>query len=166
MNLRIRDATPADAAAVCAIINPIIATRAYTVFDAPFTVEAEHDYMSKFPPRGVWKLALREADERVIGFQVLEPWANYSRAFDHVASLGTYVDLTLRRQGVAKALFAATLEAARAKGFEKIFTLVRADNPAALAAYQAHGFEAIGAARRHARIDGRYIDEWLIERQL
>ena len=67
MNLRIRDVTPADAAAVCAIINPIIATRAYTVFDAPFTVEAEHDYMSRFPPRGVWKLALREADERVIG---------------------------------------------------------------------------------------------------
>ena len=166
MNLRIRDATPADAAAVCAIINPIIATRAYTVFDAPFTAEAEHDYMSKFPSRGVWKLALREADERVIGFQVLEPWASYSRAFDHVASLGTYVDLTLRRQGVAKALFAATLKAARAKGFEKIFTFVRADNPAALAAYQAHGFEAIGAARRHAKLDGRYLDEWFIERQL
>jgi L-amino acid N-acyltransferase YncA len=67
---------------------------------------------------------------------------------------------------VAKALFAATLEAARAKGFEKIFTFVRADNPAALAAYQAHGFEAIGAARRHAKVDGRYVDEWFIERQL
>ena len=52
------------------------------------------------------------------------------------------------------------------QGFEKIFTFVRADNPAALAAYHAHGFETIGTARRHARIDGRYVDEWFIERQL
>ena len=53
----IRDVTPADADAVCAIINPIIETRAYTVFDAPFTVEAERDYMRGFPraASGSWR---------------------------------------------------------------------------------------------------------------
>lgn len=166
MELKIRDATPADAAGVCAVINPIIETRAFTVFDVPFTVEGERDYMSRFPARGVWKLALADPDERVVGFQVLEPWGSYTGAFDHVASLGTYVDLSLRRHGVAKALFAATFEAARAKGYEKIFTFVRADNPAAIATYEAHGFERIGTARRHAKIDGRYVDELLIERRL
>ena len=164
MDLSIRDVEAADAAAVCAVINPIIEARAYTVFDAPFTVDAEREYIVRFPARGVWKLALD--GERVVGFQVLEPLATYTRALDHVGSMGTYVDLSLRRHGVAKALFAATLAAARSKGYEKIFTFVRADNPAALAAYRAHGFETIGTARRHARIDGRYVDEWLIERQL
>ena len=164
MDLSIRDVEAADAAAVCAVINPIIEARAYTVFDAPFTVEAEREYIVRFPSRGVWKLALD--GERVVGFQVLEPLATYTRALDHVGSMGTYVDLSLRRQGVAKALFAATLAAARSKGYEKIFTFVRADNLAALAAYRAHGFETIGTARRHARIDGRYVDELLIERQL
>jgi RimJ/RimL family protein N-acetyltransferase len=43
---------------------------------------------------------------------------------------------------------------------------VRADNAAALATYRAHGFEVIGTARRHAKIDGRYIDEILIEKAL
>ena len=76
------------------------------------------------------------------------------------------MDLALRRQGIAKALFAATFAAAREKGYEKLFTFVRADNPAAIAAYGARGFEIIGTARRHAKIDGRYVDEWLIERQL
>jgi L-amino acid N-acyltransferase YncA len=164
MELRIRDVTPADAEAVCEVINPIIEARAYTIFDAPFTVDGEREYITRFPVRGVWKVAVD--DDRVVGFQVLEPLATYTRALDHVASLGTYVDLSLRRQGVARALFAATFAAARAKGYEKVFTFVRADNPAALATYQAHGFETIGTARRHARIDGRYVDEYLIERQL
>jgi L-amino acid N-acyltransferase YncA len=164
MDLSIRDVTPADAEGVCAVINPIIETRLYTVFDAPFTIDAEREYIQRFPARGVWKVALDAG--RVVGFQVLEPLASYTRALDHVGSLGTFVDLALRRKGVATALFAATLGAARTKGYEKLFTFVRADNPAAIATYQAHGFEIIGTARRHARIDGRYVDEWMIERQL
>jgi RimJ/RimL family protein N-acetyltransferase len=76
------------------------------------------------------------------------------------------VDLGERRRGVAKALFAATFEAAWQTGYEKIFTFVRADNPAALAAYLAQGFVVIGTARQHAKIDGRYVDEILIEKFL
>ena len=164
MELRIRDVAPTDAAAICAVINPIIGARAYTVFDEPFTVDGERLYIEQFPVRGVWKVA--ETTEAVVGFQVLEPVAIYTRALDHVGSLGTYVALSAFRRGIARALFAATLEAARAKGYEKLFTFVRADNPAALSAYRALGFEVIGTARRHARIDGRYVDEVLIERQL
>ena len=164
MELRVREATPADAEAIVAILNPIIEARAYTAFDTPFTVDAEREYLARFPARGVWKVAERQADGGIVGFQVLEPFASYTGAFDHVATLGTFVDLEMRRQGIAKALFSATIDAARHKGFEKIFTFVRADNPAALAAYQRHGFDVIGTARRHARIDGRYIDEILIER--
>lgn len=164
MHLRIRDVAPDDAQAICAVINPIIAARLYTVFDTPFTVDGEREYINQFPARGVWKVA--EDGDTVVGFQVLEPLATYTRAFDHVGGLGTYVDLSLRRNGIARALFAATFDAARAKGYEKLFTFVRADNPAALATYKAHGFDAIGTARRHAKLDGRYVDEWLIERQL
>jgi L-amino acid N-acyltransferase YncA len=164
MDLLVRDVVPTDAAAIIGILNPIIETRANTVFDTPFTVEAEHDYILKFPTRGIWKVAADRADGRVVGFQVLEPFGPYTRAFDHVGTLGTYVDREQRRRGIAKALFAATFEAARQKGYEKIFTFVRADNPVALETYQAHGFGVIGRARRHTKIDGRYVDEILIER--
>jgi RimJ/RimL family protein N-acetyltransferase len=81
-------------------------------------------------------------------------------------TLGTYVDLEMRRQGVARSLFDATFDTAQQKGYEKIFTFVRADNPAALQTYLGQGFLVIGTARRHARIDGRYIDEILIEKSL
>ncbi|AMY12016.1 putative acetyltransferase YhhY [Luteitalea pratensis] len=166
MDLLLRDVTPADAEAVVRILNPIIEARLYTVFDQRFTVDAERDYIARFPSRGVWKLAVRQPGGEVVGFQVLEPFGPYTTSFDHVGSLGTYVALDQRRQGIASALFPATFHAAVQKGFEKIFTFVRADNPAALAVYTGQGFTVVGTAKRHAKIDGRYIDEVLIERAL
>ena len=166
MDLIIRDVVPADAEPIVDILNPIIEARVYTAFDRPFTVEAERNYILGFPARGVWKVAVRSADARVVGFQVLEPFGSYTAAFDHVGTLGTYVALDVWRQGVARQLFAVTFEAAREKGYEKISTFVRADNPAALAAYVAQGFQIIGRAAQHAKIDGRYVDEILIEKQI
>jgi len=164
MELSVRDAEPADADALVRILNPIIDARIYTAIDTRFSVEAERDYIVNLPRRGIWKVAVRDSDRRVVGFQIMEPYATYTRAFDHVGTLGTYVDLELRRQGVATRLFAATFEAARQKGYEKAFTFVRADNPAALQTYLNHGFVVVGNATRQARIDGRYVDEILIEK--
>ena len=166
MELLVRDAELADAEALVRILNPIIEARVYTAFDTPFSIETERDYLLNFPPRGVWKVAVRRSDQRLVGFQIMEPFATYTTAFDHVGTLGTYVDLELRRQGVAKRLFEATFDTAQRKGYEKIFTFVRADNPTALQTYLGQGFLVIGTAHRHARIDGRYIDEILIEKSL
>jgi L-amino acid N-acyltransferase YncA len=166
MELQVRDAGLDDAAAIVAILNPIIATGLYTAFDTPFTVEAEEAYLRGFPSRGIFLVAVDRADGRVRGFQSMEPFATYTHAFDHVGTLGTYVDLACRRQGVASALFPATFEAARRKGYEKIFTFVRGDNPAALETYLAQQFAIVGRAHRHAKVNGAYVDEILIERWL
>jgi len=83
-----------------------------------------------------------------------------------VGMIGTYVESASRRQGVATALFEATLRDARAKGFEKLMAFVRSDNSAGLATYSAHGFRIIGTAERHARVRGAYFDETMLERIL
>jgi L-amino acid N-acyltransferase YncA len=166
VDLVVRDADLSDAEQIVGILNPIIEARIYTAFTEPFSLEAERAYISNFPARGVWKVAERPGNRRLVGFQIVEPFGSYTKAFDHVGTIGTYVDLALRRQGIATALFDETLEAARGKGYEKIFTFVRADNIDGLAAYRARGFEILGTARRHAKVDGQYIDEILIERAL
>jgi L-amino acid N-acyltransferase YncA len=153
-----------DAEAIVGILNPIIEAGTFTAFDTPVSVDAEREYLAAFPARGVFQVALRATDRQIVGFQSMEPFASFTRAFDHVGVLGTYVALASRRQGVATRLFEATLAAAREKGYEKIFTYVRADNDAALRVYQRHGFYVVGTARRHARIGGRYIDEIVIEK--
>ncbi|WP_017316600.1 GNAT family N-acetyltransferase [Mastigocladopsis repens] len=166
MDLLVREAHPNDAEAIVGIWNPIIATGLYTAVDTLLTVEAEREYILNFPQRGVFHVAVCRADHKVVGFQSMEPFATYTHAFDHVGVIGTYVDLSYRRQGIGKCLFDATFEAARRKGYEKIFTYVRADNVAALASYLRRGFQIVGTAQRHAKLNGTYVDEIIIERFL
>jgi len=160
---RVREARPDDAAEIVRILNPIIEAGTFTALDTPFTVEAERAFIETFPSRGVFHVAEDEAEGRLLGFQDVSPFADYTHAFDHVGVIGTFVDLERRRQGVARLLFPATFEEARRKGYEKFFTFIRADNPAALAAYRRHGFEVIGTARRQARTRNGYVDEIMVE---
>ena len=164
--IAIRDARVEDAEELAGLLNAIIAARLYTAFDTPVTVEAQRAFIRSFPARGVFLVATDPASGGIAGFQDVSPFADYTHAFDHVGVIGTYVALERRRQGIATALFEATFEAAGRKGYEKIFAYVRADNTAALQTYARHGFGVIGTARRHAKIDGRYIDEILMERFL
>jgi len=166
MELEIREATPDDAEGIVGILNPIIAAGVFTAFDTPFTPAAEREYIRNLPSRGVFVVAVRPTDHQVVGFQSMEPFASYTHAFDHVGVLGTYVDLNCRRQGIATQLFRATFGSAVRKGYEKIFTFVRADNPAALQTYLRHGFRTVGTAHRQARVGGRYVDEIIIEKLL
>ena len=166
VELVIRDATPDDSIGIVSIFNPIIESGSYTLFDTPFTIAAERRYIEGLTERDIFHVAVRAGDNVVVGFQSMSPFATYSHAFDHVGVIGTYIDLGSRRQGIAKRLFQATFEVARRKGYEKIFTYIRADNPAALATYQKQGFRIIGIAERHAKLRGRYVDVIVVEYRL
>jgi L-amino acid N-acyltransferase YncA len=166
MHVEIREARLEDAEPIIRILNPIIEAGVYTALDTPLTVQAQSEFIRDFPVRGVFLVAVTETGSRVVGLQSLEPFANYTHAFDHVGVLGTYVDLQFRRQGISTQLFQTTFATAIQKGYEKIFTFVRADNVAGLQAYLTQGFATIGTAARHARISGRYVDEILIEKFL
>jgi L-amino acid N-acyltransferase YncA len=161
----IRQVRPDDAQAIVSILNPIIEAGIYTVPDTPLTVEYERDYIANFPSRGIFHVA-QDQNRRIVGFESGEPYATYTHAFDHVAVIGTFVDLKERRQGIGTRLFETTLEAARRTGYEKIFTFVRSDNAASLTFHFKLGFRVIGRAERQAKLNGKYIDEILIERFL
>jgi L-amino acid N-acyltransferase YncA len=166
MDMLVREARPDDAEAIVAIFNPAIESGRYTVLETLLTTEGEREFILKFPERGIFHVVEGRPSRRLLGFQTLEPFATFTHAFDHVGVIATCVDLEHRRQGIGKQLFAATFEAARRKGYEKIFTYVRADNPTALAAYLAQGFSIVGTARKQAKLAGRYVDEIIIERFL
>ena len=166
MELLIRDATPDDAAGIVSVFDPIIEAGSFTLFDTPFSIESERSYIAGLAERDIFHVAVRASDNNVVGFQSMAPFATYTHSFDHVGVIGTYVDLGSRRQGIAKCLFPATFDAALRKGYEKIFTYIREDNPAALATYQKHGFRIVGRAERHAKLHGRYIDVIIVERFL
>jgi L-amino acid N-acyltransferase YncA len=166
MDLLIREVRLDDAEAIVSILNPIIEAGLYTVLDTPFTAQAEREFIANFPKRGIFHAAERRQDGKVVGIQTIEPFATYTGAFDHVAVMGTFVDLSQRRQGIGTRLSEATFEAARCKGYEKIFTYLRADNPASLAFHLKLGFRIVGTAQKQAKLGQRYVDEVIVEKLL
>lgn len=162
----VREVCPDDAEEIVGILNPIIESGAYTVLDLPVTADIEREFIKNFPERGLFYVALDEHDRRIIGFQNIEPFATYTNAFDHVGIIATYINLSHRRQGVGQCLAEVVFENARAKGYEKLFTYVRADNAGALAFYSKLGFRVVGTTRKQAKIDQKYIDEIIVEKFL
>ncbi len=162
----IREVRPDDAEAVISILNPIIESAMYSALDTKYTVEAEVEFIRNFPPRGVFHIAEDPREHKAVGFQTLEPFADYTQAFDHVGVIATFTDLGWRRRGIGRRLSEVTFESGRGKGYEKIFTFVRADNPEALQFYLKLGFHVIGTAQKHTRIGGNYMDEIIIEKFL
>jgi len=163
MHFVVRAVSEDDAPAIVALLNPLIAAGAYTVLDEPSTVADQLAFIRNLPERSVYHAAVR--DGRVVGIQDVVPLAE-TRVFDHVGEISTFVALDARRQGVGRALCAATVTAARRLRFRKLLATIRADNAAALAYYTGCGFREIGTAQQHAHVGDRYVDEVLAERAI
>jgi L-amino acid N-acyltransferase YncA len=161
----IRRATPDDAAGVASVLDDVIAGGRHSLLDTPFTAAEERAYIETLPERSFLHVA--ETAGEIIAFQTVIPWTTFvTREFDHVATMGTYVDERHRRRGVGGALAATSFAAARELGYEKIFTDLRADNLDSLAYHLALGFIIVGSARKHARVAGRDVDVIFVERFL
>ena len=164
--VRIRKAGPDDAAGVVAVLNGVIRGGSPTLLDTTFSVEEERAYIESLPARSFVHVAETPAGD-IVGFQTVIPWNTFvTTAFDHVATMGTYVDAAHRRRGVGAALARSSFAAALTLGYDKIFTDLRADNLDSLAYHLALGFAVVGSARGHARVRGRDVDVLFIERSL
>ena len=83
-------------------------------------------------------------------------------ASTHVADVGLMVAQDARRQGVGTALIEAAVEWARQAGVRKLELHVFPWNEAAIALYDAFGFEREGYRKRHYRRGGEYVDAILM----
>lgn len=139
MALVVRPARRSDAAAMAELINAIIAIGGTTAYEESFdAVSMDAAYISL--PQLV-SCFVAEEDGEIVGFQGL------MRSFDPEdplpdgwATIGTFARVGLTQRGVGGALFAATLEAARAAGIAVIDATIRADNTGGLAFYSRQGF--------------------------
>ncbi len=161
MGVRIRGGTLNDAEGIASVLNTIIAERQYSSLSEPFSVEAERDFMSSMDDRGA--IFVAEVEGQIIGFQTIEPFATYSRALAHVATIGTFVLQDFRGQGIGSRLLATTLDFAHLMGYEKILAYVRASNDEAQTFYQKLGFVPKGVLEQQVKIGGQYDDQIVME---
>ena len=88
-------------------------------------------------------------------------------AHSHVLEVsGLAVDPARKRSGAGRALLAAAVDEARARGARKLSLRVLGPNDAARRLYEGAGFVVEGVLRGEFHLDGRYVDDVLMARDL
>ncbi len=162
--LLVRTATVEDAEQVVAVMNAVIAEGTYTLFDTPFSLQDERDFIASRGPRSA--LYVAESNGDILGVQSLDLFSTLAASMRHVATMGTWLRRDVRGRGVGRQLAAESLSFARRGGYTKIVIQVLAGNESALRFYRGLGFTDIGVARKHVRLADTLHDEVYLEMQL
>ena len=140
--ITVRRAEIADAASLCAVINPIIAKGGTTAFRVPFDPESIAKRCLT-TPLGL-SCFLAEDTAGVQGFQYLlasDPAITGAGALPpDWGSIATFVAEGQQGRGIGRSLFAATLDAARSAGIAKIDATIRRENTGGQRFYDGLGF--------------------------
>jgi ribosomal protein S18 acetylase RimI-like enzyme len=158
----------AEAAQVAEVLNSVIVEGQYTAMAGHWTPEAEQAYFQSLGLRSEVMVAVVSpaddpGEERIVGFQSLEPFVKYTTTMDHVCHVGTFVHADFRGRGIGRRLAEATLALARAEGYLKCVVYVLAHNEGGLGFYRSLGFEVRGSLLRQTKLGDRYCDEVFME---
>lgn len=161
--MTVRDATTADAAAICRIYNQGTQDRGATLETEERTVEERRAWLEARDGRHPVLVAV--ADGALAGWASLNLF-NPRRAYDHVADFSIYVDREWRGRGVGRRLLDALIGRARALGYHKLVLSAFPWNAAGMAVYKRAGFREVGVYREPGRLDGRWVDTVVMEKIL
>jgi len=158
--IRIRQATPDDAAVVTAIHNQGIAERGATFETQPRHVEA---IRARIEDAGRYPLLVADDEGVALGWAGLSEYSTRD-CYRGIAEFSVYLDAGARGRGIGKRLLIALVDVARDKGFWKVLSRVFPFNHASRAACRAAGFRDVGTHEKHACLDGQWLDVVIVER--
>ena len=136
----IRPATAADAGQMADLLNEIIAIGGTTAHQTPFDTDRMRQ---QYVERATCVCChVAEEDGRILGFQHLDgPDPDQLPAQEGWSYIASFVAQAAAGKGIGQHLFAATRDAAKAKGVRHIDATIRADNVPGLRYYSGLGFQ-------------------------
>jgi L-amino acid N-acyltransferase YncA len=140
----LRPATPADAAAICAVYNPYVRDTTIS-FEETFVTAADMaerivDTTRRYP----WLVA--EGAGGLLGYAYASQWRTRS-AYRFAVETTVYVAPEAPRRGVGTALYRALLDTLRAEGFHCAMGGIALPNPASVALHEKLGFRQVAQFR-------------------
>ena len=162
MTVRVREATPADAAILVAHLQELAREPGINIPLAPdevtITVEQEKAILADFAESPSALMLVAEADGLIVGELSLKAISS-RKAVKHVATLGMSVKQAWRGKGVGRELISAALEWAPTAGIKRVELYVYARNAAAIALYEKSGFTHEGRRKAFIREGDAYLDD-------
>jgi phosphinothricin acetyltransferase len=159
----IRSATESDAAAMLAIYAPFVERTAVSFETNVPTFEEFAARVRNYSANWAWVLA--ERDGRCLGYAYGSPHRERA-AYRWSAETSAYVDPSVQRQGVGKALYLALFDALGERGYCNAYAGMTLPNDASAALHRSVGFEPIGVFRRVGWKFGTWHDVAWSQRRL
>ncbi|HEV2974928.1 MAG TPA: arsinothricin resistance N-acetyltransferase ArsN1 family B [Solirubrobacteraceae bacterium] len=160
---RVREATPADAAACAAIYAPYVTDTAITFETDPPGAEQMAARIATAAERHAW-LVLEE-DGRVVGYAYGGVF-NRRAAYRWSCEVSVYCERGRRRTGAGRMLYEALLARLAARGYRVAVAGMTLPNDASVGLHRAMGFEPVGTYRRIGYKHGSWHDVAWVQRML
>ncbi|WP_085864861.1 GNAT family N-acetyltransferase [Pseudooctadecabacter jejudonensis] len=156
----IRAARAADADAICAIWNPLIADTNMTFSPLEKTADQVAELIAERPC-----FLVAESSELILGFVTYGPFRG-GPGYAHTAEHSIMVDPLSKGQGAGRALMLAAMKHARANGIHVLVAGVAGENVAARAFHKQLGFAEVGKMPEVGRRWDRWLDLVLMQKRL
>lgn len=156
----VRAAELRDAAAIAAVLNPVIRDSTISFKPNELTLDEVSDLIATAP--GIF---VAEAAGNVVGFASYDQFRSglgYARSMEHSIILGP----DARGYGTGRALMAAVEDHARAAGVGSLWAGVSGENPGGVAFHTRLGFETIAVLPKVGFKFERWLDLTLMRKWL
>ena len=154
--LCIREATPDDAAAICAIYNPYIEYTTISFEEKPVAVSDMAERIASCQAQGLpWLVA--EASGDMLGYAYATHWRTRP-AYRHAVESSIYMRQATVGQGVGKLLYRELIRRLAVLGLHTVIGGVAQPNPASDGLHRALGFRQVAHFEQVGRKFGRWLD--------
>lgn len=151
----IRNATDADAPAICAIYNHYVTDTVVTFEEQPLAPVEMLSRMAAVQEKLPWLVL--ERDDAIAGYACASPWK--SRAgYRFTVESSIYLAPAHTGRGFGSMLYASLLENLRARNIHCVIGGAALPNPASVALHEKLGFAKVAHFRENGFKFGRWID--------
>lgn len=159
--VHIRMAILNDAAAIAEIYNQGIDDRVATYETRRRSAEDQRTWLQSIAGR--YPAIVAHIGAEIIGWTGAGPYRD-RECYRGIGEFSMYVRRDWRGRGVGDLLVAGLISESERLGLWKLLSRIFPFNEASLALCRKHGFREVGVYKKHARLDGQWLDVVIVER--
>jgi len=159
--VQVRNATLDDAAAIAEIYNQGIEDRIATYETEPRSAEEQQAWLRAIADH--YPAVVAQIDGEIVGWAGAGPY-RARECYRGIGEFSMYVRRDWRGRSVGDLMLAALISEAERLGLWKLLSRIFPFNAASRALCRKHGFREVGVYKKHARLDGRWLDVVIVER--
>jgi len=163
----VRDATPADLAAIVGLYNALIPSTTYT-YREELADAAELGAWFDAQIAAGFPVLVAELDDRVVGYTAYSTFrgGTVRAGYVHTAELTIHVDGGYHGRGIGRALMHALCEAGRARGLHVLVAGIDATNTGSIDFHRRLGFTETARMPEVGRKFGQWLTLVLMQRTI